>query len=376
MVKHDGTCTGLTDNGPRIEEMNLFIAVMVFFAALGLIDMILGNKLGVAPDFEQGLTTMGGLSLSVVGFYSIGVSFVQNYAEQISAATASLPFDPSLIIGSLLAPDMGALGVAVNLAATPELAAFTGALVAGGLGMTIGYQLPVFLAAVRKEEIPELMRGFIFGLIALPPGLLAGGLIIGLPLPVLFVNMIPVLILCVLLIAAFLLAPGGTMKVLIVFGNFVRVVSFVFFALSIVGLFSPEHAIVDSSLVKDSLYMILRMVIVACGGLVMSHLILDHFGKVLGNIGSRLHTNNESVVGILLSSTQSLAMLPLFSRMDKRGQVLNAAFSVCGAYVVGGQMAAVSSMVTGRQTTAYMICKLISGFLGVALAALFYREEK
>ena len=57
---------------------------------------------------------------------------------------------------------MGALGMAQKLAATPALAAFTGAMVAGSLGMTVGYQLPVFLAAVRKDEIGELMRGFIF----------------------------------------------------------------------------------------------------------------------------------------------------------------------------------------------------------------------
>ena len=356
--------------------MNIFIAVMIFFAALGLADMILGNQFGLAPDFEQGLATMGSLSLSVVGFYTIGISFVQNHAEKIAAATSGLPFDPSLIPGSLLAPDMGALGIAVNLAATPALAAFTGAMVSGGLGMTIGYQLPVFLAAVKKEEIPDLMRGFIFGLIALPPGLLTGGLMIGLPLPVLLVNMTPVLTLCVLLIAAFLLAPDGTMKVLILFGNIVRIVSFVFFALAVTGLFSPEHAVADPALVKDSLLMILRMVLVACGGLVMSHLILDHFGDFIRKIGGRLRVNNESVVGFLLSSTQSLAMLPLFSRMDKNGRVLNAAFSVSGAYVIGGQMAAVSSMVTGPQTTAYMVCKIVSGLLGVALAAVFTGESR
>ena len=73
--------------------------------------------------------------------------------------------------------------------------AFTGAMVAGSLGMTVGYQLPVFLAAVRKDEIGELMRGFIFGLIAIPSGLAVGGLMLGLPVRQLFFNMIPVLVL-------------------------------------------------------------------------------------------------------------------------------------------------------------------------------------
>ena len=136
-----------------------------------------------------------------------------------------MPFDPALIPSRLLAPDMGALGMAQKLAATPALAAFTGAMVAGSLGMTVGYQLPVFLAAVRKDEIGELMRGFIFGLIAIPSGLAVGGLMLGLPVRQLF-NMIPVLVLEVVLIAAFVLVPKLTMKIMIFIGNAIRIFSF------------------------------------------------------------------------------------------------------------------------------------------------------
>lgn len=42
------------------ESMNIFVGIMLFFAALGLLDEILGGKLGFMPDFEKGLTTMGG----------------------------------------------------------------------------------------------------------------------------------------------------------------------------------------------------------------------------------------------------------------------------------------------------------------------------
>ena len=355
--------------------MNIFVLIMVFFAALGLLDMILGNKLGFAKEFEKGLTTMGGLALSVVGFYAICVNFVQNNAQAITEKMAFLPTDPSLVIGSLLAPDMGALGMALNLAATQPLAVFTGALVSGGLGMTVGYQLPVFLAAVRREEIPALMKGFIYGLITLPPGLLVGGLMLGIDIRILLTNTLPVLLFCLLLIGAFVKFPGGTMKVLTVFGNVIRVASYVFFVMAVVGLFAPDLALTDPALVKDILYMILRMVLVACGGMVLSHLILKKFGRQIGAIAEKLGVNNESVVGLILSFTQSLAMLPLFSRMDRKGQILNAAFSVCGAYVLGGQMAFVSSLVDGSQTMAYIICKLISGLLAVAVAAIFAERK-
>ena len=64
--------------------MNVFVMIMLVFAALGLVDKILGGKLGFAPEFDRGLSTMGGLALSTVGLYSIGVSFVTGNAEAIA----------------------------------------------------------------------------------------------------------------------------------------------------------------------------------------------------------------------------------------------------------------------------------------------------
>ena len=342
--------------------MNIFIAIMLVFAAAGLLDEILGGKLGLMPNFEKGLATMGGLAMSTVGFYAIGVTYVQTHAEAIAEAAKHMPFDPALIPSCLLAPDMGALGMAQKLAATPALAAFTGAMVAGSLGMTVGYQLPVFLAAVRKDEIGELMRGFIFGLIAIPSGLAVGGLMLGLPVRQLFFNMFPVLVL--------------TMKIMIFIGNAIRIFSFLLFGVAVFGIFMPKYAVVEDALIEEMLFMVLRMVIAACGGLVLSQVALKRLQKPIQRIGAVLGINEEAVVGLFLSFIQSLAMLPLFSKMDKRGKVLNAAFSVAGAYVVGGQMTFVASLIPGNWVTAYMISKVLSGGLAVALAVICLRRSK
>ena len=63
--------------------MNIFIAIMLVFAAAGLLDEILGGKLGLMPNFEKGLATMGGLAISTVGFYAIGVTYVQTICHLI-----------------------------------------------------------------------------------------------------------------------------------------------------------------------------------------------------------------------------------------------------------------------------------------------------
>ena len=75
--------------------MNIFIAIMLVFAAAGLVDEMLGGKLGLMPNFEKGLATMGGLAMSTVGFYAIGVTYVQTHAEAIAEAAKHMPFDPA-----------------------------------------------------------------------------------------------------------------------------------------------------------------------------------------------------------------------------------------------------------------------------------------
>lgn len=220
------------------------------------------------------------------------------------------------------------------------------------------------------------MRGFIFGLIAIPSGLAVGGLMLGLPVRQLFFNMIPVLVLCMVLIAAFVLVPALTMKIMIFLGNAIRIFSFLLFGVAVFGIFMPKYAVVEDALIEEMLFMVLRMVIAACGGLVLSQVALKRLQKPIQRIGAVLDINEEAVVGLFLSFIQSLAMLPLFSKMDKRGKVLNAAFSVAGAYVVGGQMTFVASLIPGNWVTAYMISKVLSGGLAVALAVICLRRSK
>ena len=178
------------------------------------------------------------------------------------------------------------------------------------------------------------------------------------------------------LIAAFVLVPELTMKIMIFIGNAIRIFSFFLFGVAVFGIFMPKYAVVENALIEEMLFMVLRMVIAACGGLVLSQVALKRLQKPIQRIGAILGINEEAVVGLFLSFIQSLAMLPLFSKMDKRGKVLNAAFSVAGAYVVGGQMTLVASLIPGNWVTAYMISKVLSGGLAVALAVICMRRSK
>ena len=355
--------------------MDFLIAIMAAFAALGLVDDLIGNRMGLGEDFSQGLASMGRLALSMVGFYCIGISFIQDNAEGIAAMTAGLPFDPSMITSCILCADVGGLPIAQHLAEDPLVGIYTGALIGGGLGMTIGFQMPIFLSALDKKYLPILMRGFIYGIITLPLGLMAGGILLGLDSGKWLANTVPVLILCAVMILAFLTVPDRTVGVLTGVGTLVRVVSYALFALVLLGVFLPKFSLADSALVEEIMFLVFRTTIVASGGLVIAKLAIRYCGGPLNAVARILGTNSEAVIGMLLSCFQSMAMIPLFPRMDRRGKIMNAAFSVCGAFVLGGQMAFVSQMIPSNTMPSYMVNKLVCGAAAVALACLMERKN-
>ncbi|MZQ75787.1 MAG: ethanolamine utilization protein EutH [Peptoclostridium sp.] len=356
--------------------MNIFIAIMLLLAGMGLLDKMLGGKLGLCEEFDRGLVLMGPMAFSVVGIYCIGITAVQANAQSIAALAESLPFDASVLIGSMLATDLGGYAISKNVASTPLLGLFSGAIVASTLGCAVSFQLPVSLATIPKEEVSHMMNGLLLGIITIPAGLLAGGIMLGLSVRELAINIAPVALLCFLLALAFVKATKATIRVMSIVGYTIRAASFAMFGLVIAGLFMPAWRIVDMTLVNEILIILAKMTAVVCGSMVLSRLAILYCRRPLDWISGKLDINEKSVMGLMLSLTTSLSMLPLFPHMDRRGKVMNAAFTVSGAYVLGGQLAFIASVEGADVVSIYMISKLIGGMCALAAAALFTTLEE
>ena len=350
--------------------MNIFIAIMLVLALVGLLDKIFGGRLGLGAEFDHGIATMGGMALSLVGIYCIGITAVQNCAGAIAKLAQVLPFDPSLLIGCLLAPDLGGYSIAKQMASTPALGLFSGLIVASSLGCTISFVLPVAMSSIKKHDGPAMMHGIVLGIVTLPAGVLLGGVLLGLPPKTLALQAAPIIALCLLLCLALSKAPGGTTKGLLGLGNLVRLLSFTLFALVMAGLFVPQWQLTDLALVSEAFIVVAKITVVVCGAMVLSHIALTRFSPPMHWLARKLKVNEPSVVGLLLSLATSISMLPLFERMDPRGKAINAAFSVSGAFVLGGQLAFIASLEPSAVVTAYMLSKLAGGLCAIAVAML------
>lgn len=353
--------------------MNIFIAIMLIFALIGFIDKTFHLKWGLELTFDRGLSTMGSLAVSVIGIYCVGITFVQQNIEFFTKLNDYLFFDSSILIGMILCPDTGGYPIISQLSQTTELTVFSGVLLTSILGQTISFQLPIFLAFLDKKEINNLMRGFIVGIIMVPVGLLTSYFFIDISLQVLLINMLPILVICLIIAIAIIKVPRSTVKVFSGFASFIKLLSYIMFFIVILGLYIPKLSYVDYSLVEESTVMILKMIIIICGSMVLSEVILKFGSYYIERIANQLQVNKESIIGFILNCASSLAMLPLYSKMDTKGKLINAAFSVSGAYVLGGQLGFISS-VAGDYVGVYVFIKLVCGILSVLCINLMYRK--
>lgn len=94
--------------------MNFFILIMLFICLIGLLDKILNNRLGLVESFDKGINSMGSIAMSMIGFYCIAITLIQNNVDVITNISKNSLLDPSIIIGSILAPDMGGFRLCQN----------------------------------------------------------------------------------------------------------------------------------------------------------------------------------------------------------------------------------------------------------------------
>ena len=148
--------------------MNIFVCILIGFAIVGLLDKLQNGKWGLAGCIDQALNTMGNLCLSLLGFYCLFVTL----SDQLDLSFLRLHPSSSVIIGSLLAPDLGGLPLIQSYIHDPATFFLTGVFLTSTLGCLISFQFPIFLGQLKPKEHPLFMEGVTYGLLGLIPILL------------------------------------------------------------------------------------------------------------------------------------------------------------------------------------------------------------
>jgi len=352
----------------------ILIAVMAIFAVLGALDRIFGNRLGLGKEFEDGVMAMGSLALAMVGIITLAPVLAKLLRPVVVPVYGFLGADPAMFAGTLLACDMGGAALAQELSADPQAALLGGVITGSMLGATIVFTIPVAMGIMPKEDHPAMARGILAGIITIPLGILAGGLVAGFPILKTLRNLIPVALIALIIALGLWRWEKFMIKGFALFGKAIIALITVGLAAAIVEALTGFVIIPGMNPISDGFETVGAIAIVLAGAFPLVFVITKLLKRPLLKLGKLLGINDTAAAGLIASLANSIATFGMTGDMDYRGKVVNVAFAVSAAFVFGDHMGFTAGFAP-QMLPAVIVSKLTGGITAVAVALLLTRKK-
>ncbi len=346
---------------------------MAVFAVIGAIDKVFGNRLKLGDEFEKGISTLGPLSLSMLGMMTIAPALADLLLPVITPVANLLHFDPSALAGILIANDMGGAALADSVAADELLGAFHGLCVASMLGATISFTIPVALQSSKKENHDDVLLGLLCGICTIPLGCFVSGLVMGIsPLTVLL-NLSPAILISVIIIIGLIKFPKVTIKIFSLFGKFIAILITCGLALGIFQQLTGKIILKNTAPLLESAVTVFTICITLAGTFPLIAIISKLLRKPLSALGRKLQLDEVSVVGLIATLANSIATMESADKMNRKGRVMNLAFAVSAAFVFGDHLAFTLSY-NDSHIIPVIIGKLVAGVSALVVAIILEKK--
>lgn len=352
----------------------ILIWIMAAFAALGALDRIFGNRFGLGHQFEEGIMAMGSLALAMVGIISLSPVLAELLRPVVVPVYRFFGADPAMFAGTILACDMGGASLASQLAMSPQAALFGGVLCGSMLGATIVFTIPIALGILHKEDTRFLAKGVLAGIVTIPVGLLAGGLVAGFDTGLILRNLIPIVLLAAVIALGLWLAEGFMIKAFSFFGKFIIALITVGLAAAIVEALTGFAIIPGMAPIEEGFQTVGAIAIVLAGAFPLVYVVTKLLRKPLLGLGKLIKVNDTAAAGLVASLANSIPTFGMVKDMDNRGKVVNMAFAVSAAFVFGDHLGFTAGYAP-EMLTAVIVGKLVGGVSAVAVALILTRNE-
>lgn len=368
----------------------VIVAVMVGFSLFSIFDLlVLKDRFHLGSQFKKAFALMGPLFLSIAGLIASVPLLSYVIKNSLGIVFNNMGLDPSVIASSLLAIDMGGYQLSLSICNDNLVGLWSATVNASMLGATIIFSIPVGFSYISKKHYDVFFKGLIFGVVSIPLGSFIGGLILKIEAIILIKNLAPSLILSLILVILFIVFPKPTIKVLKVLANIIYVFGYMCFAIAMVkdlvlvpiantGAFDIVNApfinlfnsLSEGAVTAGSICLIL------CGSFPLVYCLNRLLKKLIdrSNLDSKKCSVN-GISGYLMSLTNNVAMLSLLNGMNKDEQIYNVAFSITGAFCLGGQLAFCASNAPNC-VLPMLVAKIISGISAVFIAYVYVRINK
>lgn len=366
----------------NISVNSVIIFIMMIFMIVGAVDKIRGNKKGYGEQFDEGFNAMGPLAIAMAGVVAAAPVLAIILKPIIVPLYQLVGADASMFATTLLACDMGGYPLAMQLAENQNIGNFAGLILGTMMGPTIVFTIPVALSIIKKEDRSYLGAGILAGLITIPIGCIAGGLIMNLTpykisIGTILVNLIPVIIIAALIIIGLWFVPQKMINGFNKFGTGVTIVITFFTAVAVFEYQTGIHFPLFDIMVKpdgdgvipleSGLLVCGQIAIVLIGAFPMVKWITKTFEKPLEKIGEHLGMNEAGSAGLIANLANNIAMFNIMGDMNPKGKLLNVAFAVSAAFVFGDHLGFTAG-VNSEMIFPVVVGKLVAGITALILA--------
>lgn len=353
----------------------ILISIMAVFAVLGALDRIFGNRIGLGQEFENGILAMGSLAVAMIGIICLAPVLANLLKPVIVPVFNFLGADGAMFAGTILACDMGGGALAKELTTDPQAAALGGVITGSMLGATVVFTIPVAMGILQEQDRPYLAKGILCGVITVPLGVLAGGLVAGFPILMVLRNLIPIVLIALLITLGLWKWEKGMIKGFGWFGKGIIALITVGLVAAIVESLTGFVIIPGLAPIEEGFSTVGAIAIVLAGAFPLVFAITKLLKKPLLKLGKLLGVNDTAAAGLVASLANSIATFDMMKNMDTRGKVVNVAFAVSAAFVFGDHMGFTAGFAP-EMLPAVIVGKLAGGVSAVVVALLLTRKEK
>jgi len=355
--------------------MSILTTVILVFSVVGAIDKILGNRFGLGKEFEKAFMLLGVMALSMIGMIVISPIIAELMEPMSGFVSSVLHIDSSIIPASLFANDMGGAPLAVEMAGDEKIGLYNALVVSSMMGCTLSFTIPFALGVVDKKNHKELLLGVLCGIVTIPVGCFVSGIICKLPVIEIVLNLIPLIIISGIIAFGLIRFPQLCVKIFKVFGIFITAVITAGLSLGIIRFLTGYEVIKGLNTLEEGASICVNAAVVLSGSFPFMYVLAKVLAKPLKVISKKTDMNETSVVGIVSTLATSATAFGMMDKMDNKGIMINSAFAVSGAFVLGGHLAFTMAF-DSTYVIPVIVGKLVSGVSAIILSCIIFNKLK
>ena len=352
----------------------ILMIIMAIGAIVGGIDRIFGNKLGYGEKFEEGFHLLGSMALSMTGMICLAPVLADALGRIVIPFYRVIGADPSMF-GSVLAIDMGGYQLAKELAVDSRIGSYAGIVASAIFGCTLVFTIPVGMGMIEQEDRKFFARGIILGLAAMPAGLFAGGLLLGLSLWECLHQNLPVFAAALLLLAGLWKMPEQMVKGFYVLAAGIRSLVTAGLVLAAAESLCGWRLLPGMAPIEDAMEVVSAIGVVMLGSLPAAKFLSRLLERPFIGLGAKMGMKPQGLTGMLLGLVSPVPVFAMYREMDSKGKVAVGAFLVSGASLLAAHMGFTIST-EPELLPALMGGKLCGAAVAVALALCVPENKK